>query len=258
MKLRHLVVLGISGLSLAAGCDKKAEPAAVAPVAAEAQPAPETAEGQPASAEAPVAATAEPGTTAPPTTASDPHAGCGDHAKAAEGTAAADPHAGCGEHDKAAEGAAAAADPHAGCGDHAAMAAAEGDKAAPTGEAQHLGETFTLASAEPLGQVLAKAQDGEATVRVDGTIAKVCQKKGCWMVVRDGDLEARVVMKDYGFFVPMDAAGKKASIEGVLKVKVFNEAQAKHLAEDGGEDPNAVTGEKKEFLLTASAIDIVN
>jgi hypothetical protein len=255
MKLRHLVVIGISGLSLAAGCDKKAEPAPVEPAPAEAQPAPT------ATPEAPVAAATP---TEPVAAAADPHAGCGDHAheaKGAEVAAAADPHAGCGdhaEHDKAAEGEAAAADPHAGCGEHAAAAADGGEKAAPTGEVLHLGEAFTLASAEPLGPVLAKAQDGETTVRVDGTIAKVCQKKGCWMVIRDGDLEARVVMKDYGFFVPMDAGGKKASIEGVLKVKVFNEAQAKHLAEDGGEDPNTVTGEKKEFLLTASAIDIVN
>jgi hypothetical protein len=76
------------------------------------------------------------------------------------------------------------------------------------------------------------------------------------MVVRDGDMEARVIMKDYGFVVPIDSAGRKTSVEGVLKVKVFTEAQAKHLAEDGGEDPKAVAGERKEFLLTATAIDI--
>ena len=57
--------------------------------------------------------------------------------------------------------------------------------------------------------------------------------------------------------VSYSAEEKQAAVvEGALKVKVFTEAQAKHLAEDAGEDPATVTGETREFLVTATAITI--
>jgi len=131
------------------------------------------------------------------------------------------------------------------------------EAAAIQGGGIHYGKTFELADKSPLGKVAAGATDGqELNVRITGTIDKVCQKKGCWMVVKDGDFEARVIMKDAAFTVPFDATGKPAQVEGTLKVKVYSEAQAKHLAEDGGQDPATVKGEKKEFLLTATAVEI--
>jgi len=139
-----------------------------------------------------------------------------------------------------------------GCGEHRA---AEATKNA--GGSAHFGPTFSLAESKPLSTVLAGAADGqELNVRISGQIDKVCQKKGCWMVVKDGAVEARVMMKDHAFTVPTDSKGKPAQVEGVLKVRVYTEAQAKHLAEDGGEDPSKVQGEKKELLLTATAVEI--
>ena len=43
-------------------------------------------------------------------------------------------------------------------------------------------------------------------VVVEGTITDVCAKKGCWMKVVDGDDEIFVKFRDYGFFVPRNAA----------------------------------------------------
>jgi len=228
MKLRHLIVSAIAGLALVTtGCDKKSE----TPAPAEAESAALTANDTPdeaAPSEAAPAAAAKAEGCHDKAADKEPGA-CAAHADKAE--------AGCGAHGEA----------HAGSN--------EGEGAA-FAEPMHLGEAFSVTAESPLAQTLAAAVDGESTVRVRGTIAKVCQKKGCWMVIRDGDLEARVIMKDYGFVVPMNSAGQQASIEGTLKVRVFTEAQAKHLAEDGLEDPAAVTGERKEFLLTATAITI--
>ena len=93
-------------------------------------------------------------------------------------------------------------------------------------------------------------------MQVTGTIAKVCKKKGCWMVLKDGAVEARVLMKDYGFTVPLDCDGKTAAVEGTLKTRTFTEGQVKHLAEDGGEDPSKVSGTRTEYVITASGIRI--
>ncbi|HET6584643.1 MAG TPA: DUF4920 domain-containing protein, partial [Nannocystaceae bacterium] len=59
-----------------------------------------------------------------------------------------------------------------------------------TGEG-HFGAPFQLADAVPLGQAI-ETGAGEAPVKVSGTVEAVCQKKGCWMVVKDGAESARV------------------------------------------------------------------
>lgn len=168
----------------------------------------------------------------------------------------------------------AAAAPEGGCGEHMAKTADEANCPFDEGKEEgcghggnaeakkvdggtHFGGEFAISESKPLGTVLGGATDGqELTVRVSGQIDKVCQKMGCWMVVKDGDVEARIVMKDHAFTVPVDSKGKPAQVEGVLKVRVYSEAQAKHLAEDGGEDPSKVQGEKKELVLTATAVEI--
>ncbi|TNF29902.1 MAG: DUF4920 domain-containing protein [Deltaproteobacteria bacterium] len=177
--------------------------------------------------------------------------GCGHEevAKAEGGCEHAEGAEGCG-HEKVA---AAGGHEEMGC-DHAAMAAADAPKA--EGET-HFGDAFTLTEAKPLASVIAANGDGSSdVVQVSGTIHQVCQAAGCWMVVKDGDAEARVVMKGHAFTVPKDAKGKPTVVEGTMKVRTFTEAQAKHLAQDAGKDPSTVTGETKEYVFTASAITI--
>ncbi len=130
-----------------------------------------------------------------------------------------------------------------------------GDAAPDNGATGHFGAPFTLASSQPLAKAVG-GELGEAPVQVSGTVESVCQKMGCWMVVKDGDAEARIMMKDHSFTVPKDCKGKPAIVEGTLATKTFNEKQVKHLAKDGGEDPGAVSGERKEFVLTATGISI--
>lgn len=243
MKLR----LSMAMVALAlVGCGKK-DGAAPAPAPVEAV----AAVNAPAAATDPAPATP---TAVVPTEAKAEH-NCAGHEHAQE--ANADPREkDCPFHDQAASAQADPANKPAeeavGCGNKPLVEAA-----ATAAGGLHFGKTFELTDKAPLGDVAKAAKDGEErTVRVTGTIDKVCQKKGCWMVVKDGDFEARVVMKDAAFTVPLDSTGKAAQVEGTLKVRVYTEAQAKHLAEDGGQDPNAVTGEKKEFLLMATAVEI--
>ncbi len=73
------------------------------------------------------------------------------------------------------------------------------------------------------------------SVKLTGTIAEVCQKKGCWMNMNIGNNQSmKVTFKDYSFFVPKDAANKTVTIEGVAFNDTTSVADLKHYAEDGG------------------------
>ena len=75
--------------------------------------------------------------------------------------------------------------------------------------------------------------EDSAQVKVIATISDVCQKKGCWMEV-DLDEKNQMLVRflDYGFFMPLDAAGTTAIIEGIAKVDTLSVAWLKHQLED--------------------------
>lgn len=134
------------------------------------------------------------------------------------------------------------------------------DAPAGTGLPGHHGAAFALKETRALSQVLASGKDAipKDPVQVSGTIDSVCQKKGCWMVIKDGEAQARILMKDHGFTVPMDTKGKSVVVEGTLEARTFTEAQVKHLEKDAGGDPAKASGERTEFVLTASGVQIAN
>jgi hypothetical protein len=119
---------------------------------------------------------------------------------------------------------------------------------APVGE---IGEPVRL------GEVIA-ASDKYAgqTILATAKVAKVCQKKGCFFVAHDGDATARVTFVDYSFFVPTDSGGKDVTIVGTFNRKVLSEAQAKHYAQDAGDDPAKVEGPAEEYSIVATSVVI--
>ncbi len=122
----------------------------------------------------------------------------------------------------------------------------------------HFGAVFAIKDTKPLSQVLASSKEFKDPVQVSGQVDSVCQKKGCWLVVKDGEAQARILMKDHSFTVPMDSKGQKVVVEGTIEARTFNEAQVKHLEKDAGKDPAGVAGERTEYVLTATAIELKN
>ncbi|MCB9732872.1 MAG: DUF4920 domain-containing protein [Deltaproteobacteria bacterium] len=248
MKLVHRLVstLGIvAALGLAAGaCSKKAEEAPPEAAPAKVEAPQEAAPGEPA-AEPTMAAAEGPKDEAKAEPAAAPAGGSEADCPFEENHAHADEAA-----------AVAAAEPAGEAAGGCEHGAAPADGVVEGGKL-HLGAPFALTEAKSLSAVLTASPDGTTeAVQFTGTIDKVCQAKGCWMVVKDGDKTARIIMKDHAFSVPKDSMGKATTVEGTLTVKTFTEAQVKHLAQDGGEDPNAVQGEQKEYVVTASAVAI--
>ena len=64
----------------------------------------------------------------------------------------------------------------------------------------------------------------------------------------------RVTFKDYGFFVPTDSGGKRVTIVGTFDRKVISEKQARHYAEDAGQDPSQIVGERTEYSIVATSV----
>ncbi len=126
--------------------------------------------------------------------------------------------------------------------------------------AQDYGERVTGEPVRSLSSLYGVVLDsGTVEAIVDGQIREVCQKKGCWMVVGDGDTEIRVTFKDYGFFIPKNAAGKGVRVKGMLKITTLSEEDARHFAEDAGKsksDIENIKGMQNVVTMIASGVRI--
>lgn len=125
--------------------------------------------------------------------------------------------------------------------------------------ARHFGAAFTDAKAVALAEAMSNIEKYSGkTIKIEGEITDVCQEKGCWLVVTDGERAMRVKFKDYGFFVPKDSSGKKVILEGVVEKKTISEMQAQHIAQEskGKVDPSTIKGPQVVIQMTATGVEI--
>src|SRR5688500_16369724 len=102
---------------------------------------------------------------------------------------------------------------------------------------EKFGKGLTLKEATPLATLLDTPDDYVGKmVQVKGKVAEVCQMMGCWLQIQDGEKAVRFKVKDGDIMFPKDAAGRKATAEGVFKKIELNQTQAaawaKHEAEE--------------------------
>ena len=109
-----------------------------------------------------------------------------------------------------------------------------------------------------LKQAIADTAAG-SPLKISGLITEVCQARGCWMILVDGDSHARIFFEDYGFFVPTDTSMQRAVLFGTLSEQVLSHAAAEHLAEDAGREALFASGEQiKEYTIIAKGVQIEN
>ncbi|MDZ4843910.1 MAG: DUF4920 domain-containing protein [Chitinophagales bacterium] len=121
------------------------------------------------------------------------------------------------------------------------------------------GKKITDEGAITTAELVEKMKTAEKLeVKVIADIVTVCQAKGCWMQVDLGDGELmRVTFKDYGFFVPLDASGKRVVMEGVASQKITSVDMLRHYAEDAGkskEEIEAITEPEHKLAFEASGV----
>ena len=91
-------------------------------------------------------------------------------------------------------------------------------------------------------------------VIVNAEIVKVCQKKGCFFIAREGEAVARVTFTDYGFFVPTDSGGKVVTLAGTFGRETLTKEKAEHLAADLGEP--VADSDALQYTIVASSVRI--
>lgn len=106
------------------------------------------------------------------------------------------------------------------------------------------------------------ASTDSLALKVTGTVAEVCQKKGCWMTLKSTDgQEMRVTFKDYGFFMPKDISGKKVVMDGFARVETTPVDVLRHYAEDAKKSPEEIekiTEPLREVTYEATGVIILN
>lgn len=100
---------------------------------------------------------------------------------------------------------------------------------------------------------------GSIPIKISGVVTEVCQAKGCWMILVDGDTHARIFFEDYKFFVPTQTSMQRAVLHGTLSEHVLSSQEAEHYAEDAGKqvsfDQKNLT---KEYTIVAKGVQIEN
>lgn len=100
------------------------------------------------------------------------------------------------------------------------------------GEARLFGKPLRGLPATPLAQILDQPEAGKL-IRLEGSIEKVCQNKGCWLALKQGSRSVHVTFAGYAFFVPKDCAGKAVVLEGRVLVQEPQAAEVEHLKAEG-------------------------
>lgn len=128
-------------------------------------------------------------------------------------------------------------------------------------DAKNFGGKVTGTEVLSLGEVTENFNkyDGK-TITLEATAKKVCEKKGCWMVITDGKNEVRTLFKDYGFFVPKTILNQKIKVQGKMEKKKISAATIRHFMKDGGASRSEINKIKKgkvKFQFTADAVEII-
>lgn len=123
---------------------------------------------------------------------------------------------------------------------------------------QYYGDKITSDGAKPVSQLKKlMGNKKELHVKLVGPVVAVCQKKGCWMDLKNGNESIRVTFKDYAFFMPKNAAGSEAIVDGVAKVEETSVADLKEYAKDAGKSQkeiDAIKEPKRELVFEANGV----
>ena len=144
-----------------------------------------------------------------------------------------------------------------GCGDPEQAASPTPSATTSTG---NYGAPLSVLAALEIDTVLDQADElaGKELI-VEGRVEEVCQNKGCWMTLTDGERHMRVTFQDYGFFVPKDLSGRTVRAEGIFDIREVPVDEARHYLEDAGrgEEAERITEPQMGYVFVASGVDVL-
>lgn len=133
----------------------------------------------------------------------------------------------------------------------------------PAGQTAHYGAEFSSeGEAITLTEAMAQCVDSGQPCKIAATVGSVCQRRGCWFTLnQEGvDSNVRIRMLDYGFFVPVNAAGAAAIVEGTLQQVEITQEMAQHYADDEaaatGQPAAVIDGPVQGYEITATGVQL--
>jgi len=125
----------------------------------------------------------------------------------------------------------------------------------------YYGDKITADSARPVSELVSMMNGNkEINVKLTGEVEGVCQKKGCWMDLKNQNGEKlHVTFKDYNFFVPKDCKGKTAYVDGKAMYEETSIDELKEIAKDAGKpkvEIDAIKEPKKQLVFEAKGVII--
>ena len=122
------------------------------------------------------------------------------------------------------------------------VAKAQDSKITPAAKGVTYGEKITAKGAIPVTKLATKMGDAQTLeTKISGKVLEVCTSKGCWLKLENANGETtRVTFKDYGFFMPLNAAGSEAIVNGKAFISVETVEELKHYAKDAGKSQAAI------------------
>jgi hypothetical protein len=122
---------------------------------------------------------------------------------------------------------------------------------APVALAQKkFGAAITETSTTALGALLREpAKFQTKTIRTEGVVSAVCKSMGCWMEIAEPGGQAHIKMAGHSFFVPKDAAGHHAVVQGTV-LKPSND--------ECSEEAKEQTGAVAKIEIEATGIEFVD
>ncbi len=128
-----------------------------------------------------------------------------------------------------------------------------------TATAQYFGDKINEDGTIPIADLKTLMGDKkEINVKLTAKIDGVCQKKGCWMdLINPNGENMRVTFKDYGFFMPKDASGRTAIVNGIAKIEETSIADLKEYAKDAGDSDKEIAAIKEpkiELVFEANGV----
>jgi len=93
------------------------------------------------------------------------------------------------------------------------------------------------------------AKYANVAVTTEGRVTAVCQAMGCWMEIADTASEAHVRMSGHRFFIPKNASGRRALVQGTVLARP-----------DTGEceqEAEQATGKTVKIELDATGVELL-
>lgn len=121
---------------------------------------------------------------------------------------------------------------------------------------KQFGTAITESSTTALTSLVSEpAKFADKTIRTEGVVSAVCKSMGCWMEIGDASGQAHIKMAGHSFFIPREANGHRARIQGKVLPAAADESACKDNCRENAEKE---TGRVAKIEIEATGVEFLD